>query len=111
MVSELLQRDPVLAALVERVVELYRPERVYLFGSKARGDDGPDSDYDLMVLVPDDSESERLHGRLFYERVFDLPRSADVVIWKRTNFDNRAAHVVASLPATVLREGKLLYAA
>ena len=110
MVSELLRRDPVLAALVQRVVDLYHPERIYLFGSKARGDDGPDSDYDLMVLVPDDSDSERLHGRLFYERSFDLPHSVDVVIWRLGKFERRA-HVVASLPATVLREGKLLYAA
>jgi len=35
--------------------------------------------------------------------------AADVVRWPVTDFDARAAHVAASLPATVVREGKLVY--
>jgi len=111
MVSELLQLDSALAAIVRRVVELYHPERVYLFGSKARGDDGPDSDYDVMVVVPDEADGEQLQSRRFYEQPWDLERGADVVVIKRSSFEGRAAHVVTSLPATVICEGKLLYAA
>ena len=40
---------PVLAEIVRRLAEAYRPERIYLFGSTARGDAGLDSD-----LRPDD---------------------------------------------------------
>ena len=39
--------NAVLTDLVRRLVEAYHPERIYLFGSKARGDAGPDSDFDL----------------------------------------------------------------
>ena len=46
--------DPVLTEVVRRLVEAYSPERIYLFGSVARGEAGPDSDYDIMVIVPDD---------------------------------------------------------
>ncbi|MFY9726312.1 MAG: nucleotidyltransferase domain-containing protein [Bryobacteraceae bacterium] len=42
--------DPILAELVHRLRELYRPERIYLFGSTARGESDPDSDYDLMLV-------------------------------------------------------------
>ncbi len=35
----------------EALVEAFDPERIYLFGSYARGDAGPDSDYDLMIIV------------------------------------------------------------
>ena len=38
--------DPVLPEVVRRLVEAYHPLRIYLFGSAARGDAGPDSDYD-----------------------------------------------------------------
>jgi predicted nucleotidyltransferase len=48
-----LGEDQILNSVVERLVTLYRPERIYLFGSVARGDAGPDSDYDLMIVVPD----------------------------------------------------------
>ncbi|MGQ9589472.1 MAG: nucleotidyltransferase domain-containing protein [Planctomycetota bacterium] len=110
MTDPLLESDPVLAEIVRRLVEAYRPERVYLFGSKARGDEGPDSDYDLLVVVPDDASAERADSKLAYCVLWGTPVGADVVVWQKSRFERRA-HVVASLPATVLREGKLVYAA
>jgi predicted nucleotidyltransferase len=53
--ADLLARDPTLAEIVRRLVAAYQPERIYLFGSVARGEAGPDSDYDLLVIVPDDA--------------------------------------------------------
>jgi predicted nucleotidyltransferase len=50
--------DPVLSEVVRRLVEAYRPEYIYLFGPVARGDAGPDSDYDIMVVVPDEAPRE-----------------------------------------------------
>ena len=44
--ESLLDLDPVLAEIVRRLAAAYQPERIYLFGSKARGDAGPDSDDD-----------------------------------------------------------------
>lgn len=44
-------QDPILDEIVRRLVCEFAPERIYLFGSQARGDAGPDSDYDLMVVV------------------------------------------------------------
>jgi predicted nucleotidyltransferase len=45
-----LAADSRLDDIVRRLVDAYRPERVYLFGSRARGEGGPDSDYDLLVV-------------------------------------------------------------
>jgi len=42
MRAELLQQDPRLAEAVSRLVAAYEPLRIYLFGSVARGDAGPD---------------------------------------------------------------------
>jgi len=102
--------DPKLAEIVRRLIEAYAPERIYLFGSRARGDAGPDSDYDLMLIVPDDAVPERLRSRLAYERLWGTGTAADVLVWKRSRFDKRL-HLKASLPATIAREGKLLHAA
>jgi predicted nucleotidyltransferase len=55
--------SPVLADIVRRLVAAYGPERIYLFGSMARGDAGPDSDYDVLVVVADDTEPGRLASR------------------------------------------------
>ena len=110
MEAELLKTDPVLQEMVRRLVEAYQPERIYLFGSKARGTPGPDSDYDLMVIVPDDAPLERRRSRLAYQVLRGTGRAADVLVWTRTNFDSRL-HVRTSLPVTVVSEGKLVHAA
>jgi predicted nucleotidyltransferase len=43
--------DLVLAEIVRRLVAGFKPERIYLFGSRARRDAGPDSDYDLLMVL------------------------------------------------------------
>lgn len=103
-------RDAVLAEIVRRLVAAYAPERIYLFGSAARGEAGPDSDYDLLLVVSDDASPERRDGRRAYEVLWGVRGAVDVVVWTRGAFEARVG-ARASLAATVLREGLLLYAA
>jgi predicted nucleotidyltransferase len=104
----MLEKDAKLAEIVRRLVGAFEPERVYLFGSKARGDPDPDSDYDVMVIVPDDAPPERRRSRRAYEVLRGTGTAADVLVWTKRRFEDRL-HVVCSLPATVEREGRLLY--
>jgi predicted nucleotidyltransferase len=104
------QADPLLAEIVRRLVEAYEPERIYLFGSRARGDAGPDSDYDLLVVVPDEAPVERRRSRLAYEALWGVSSAADVLVRARSEFDARL-HLRASLPSVVQDEGRVLYAA
>lgn len=107
-VSE-VRDDPTLVELVRRLDAAYEPDRVYLFGSRARGEPGPDSDYDLLLVVPDDASPERKQSRLAYEALRGTGVAADVLVCTRTWFDRRR-ELRASLPGTVLREGRLLHA-
>jgi predicted nucleotidyltransferase len=102
-------RHEAIEEITRRLVEYYHPDRIYLFGSEARGEAGPDSDLDFLVVVPDDTPREVLRGKGLYSRLAGMGFAKDVVAWPRTDFEARAAHVVTSLPATVLREGRLLY--
>ena len=102
--------DPVLREVVQRLVRAYQPERVYLFGSKARGHAGPDSDYDLMVVVPENAPPHRRRSRLAYESLWGTGVAADVLVWTSEAFEKRL-HLKASLPSTIVEEGRLLYAA
>jgi len=102
--------DKRLVEVVRRLVDAYQPERVYLFGSHARGEAGPDSDYDLLLIVGDDASPDRQRSRLAYEVLWGTATAADVLVWTRTQFESRR-HLKASLPATIMREGKLLHAA
>ncbi len=109
MTDPLLEKDAALAEIVRRLVAALAAERIYLFGSKARGEENPDSDYDLLVVVPDDSPPERRRGRLAYQALRGTGTAADVLVWTKRSFERRL-HVVTSLPATVEREGRLRYA-
>jgi len=102
--------DPGLAEVIRRLRELYRPERIYLFGSAARGEAGPDSDYDLMVVVADDTPAPLRDSGRAYKAIWRLGVASDVLVWTHSDFEDRLA-LKASLPATIVREGKLLYAA
>lgn len=105
-----VRRDPALVEVVRRLVAAYEPERVYLFGSIARGEASPDSDYDLLLVVPDNAEPQRKRSRLAYEVLRGTGVAADVLVCTHAYFEARR-HLRASLPGTVLREGQLLHAA
>jgi len=100
--------DPALQEILERLIAAYQPESVYLFGSVARGDADADSDYDLLVVVPDEAPPERRRSRLAYEVLRGTGHAADVVVCTSSYFERRR-HLKASLPGAVLREGKLLH--
>jgi len=109
MESNQIQDDPVLAGIVQRLVKAFQPERIYLFGSKARSDESKDSDYDLMIVVSDNAPPEKRRSRLAYQVLRGTRVAADVLVLPHQTFERRL-HVKASLPATVIREGVLLYA-
>lgn len=46
--------------LIDAIKVCLNPESIWLFGSRARGDNRPDSDWDILVALPDDAEPELL---------------------------------------------------
>lgn len=87
-------------------------EAVYLFGSHARGDSSPDSDYDFLAIVP---ESAPESARSRYERhvraralVAAQRVPKDIVVLTREEWTAELA-VPCSLASTVQREGVKLY--
>ncbi len=102
-------RDPILADAVRRLVSKLKPVSIYLFGSQARGNASKDSDYDLLVVVEERTGQPYEIEQQAYGVLQGLGAAVDVVVVTRDRFDRQRA-VVASLPATVGREGQLLYA-
>lgn len=102
--------DPVLHEIVARLVAALRPTRLYLFGSQARGDAGPASDYDILALVERPTEPRYRLSQIAFRALRGVPAAVDIVVWDRETFDSRL-HLKASFPTTVVREGRLLHAA
>lgn len=61
-----IHTDPILKSLRSKLDATYgeRIERVILFGSRARGDDKPDSDYDIAVFIEQPESFWKESGRL-----------------------------------------------
>ena len=110
MANMIMQDDALLATILERLVEHLRPHDVYLFGSRARGDATGSSDYDLLVVVDHSDLPGHRRDREALHALRSIRAPVDVVVLTRDEFE-RVRHVRTSLPATVLREGKQLYAA
>lgn len=112
---ETVRLTPIDEALIERVrdriVEAYHPQALYVFGSAARGEAREGSDLDLLVVMdlPEGVRSYEKEGEL--SRLFDgwlLP--LDIIVRTPEQFD-RGTRLLGFIERTVLREGKLLYAA
>lgn len=104
-----MTRNEAIREITRQLITYYQPDRIYLFGSSARGDFGTDSDLDFCVVLPDDSPDELLSSGEIYRFLRGAGYPKDVIPWRKSDFEARAAHVVTSLPATVVREGVLLY--
>jgi predicted nucleotidyltransferase len=110
MTAEQHLQDPRLAEAVRRLRAAYAPERIYLFGSRARGEGLADSDYDFLVVVADGTAPEARAGKIGYQALRGTGIAADIVVCTRSYFQARV-HLQASLPGIVLHEGSLLHAA
>ncbi len=106
------QPEGVIAGVILRLVRALSPERIYLFGSQARGDATYDRDYDLLVVVPTSEHPRYVREQAAYRALAGHPSGVpvEVVVLTREEFE-RELPVIASLPATVAREWRLLYAA
>lgn len=97
-----------LPSVVERVVEGFDPLKVVLFGSRARGDAGPHSDVDLLVVMPDGIDDERRVTVEIRRLLRDMPVAKDVVVTTPEEIERRG-DLVGTVLRPALREGKVLY--
>jgi predicted nucleotidyltransferase len=106
-----LQQPPVDEALigeiVRKIVATFHPHRIILFGSRARGDQGPESDIDLFVEM-----ETNLHPIKRRTRIRELFQrqwwSMDLIVKTPEEARRERASLISLVP-DIEREGKVLY--
>jgi predicted nucleotidyltransferase len=94
--------------MVKRIVKEFDPEQIILFGSQARGDAGPDSDVDLLVVM--DVEVSKLEKSVEIRGALrDFPLPLDIIVTTPEEFAWRK-DVVGTIEWPASREGTVLYA-
>lgn len=104
-VERRMQIDVVLLApLLERIRAAYQAEQIWLFGSRARGDARPDSDWDVFVVVADVTSDEDLDPLRAWRLQREAGIPADVIPCRARTFREYAG-TVNTLSYEVLHDG------
>jgi len=93
----------------KRLVDVYQPETIYLFGSYAWGHPDEESDLDLLVVVR--TSDEKSHKRCISGRraLWDFDIAKDLMVYTQDEFNARVTDPT-SLLYKIKNNGKVLYA-
>jgi len=97
-----------LDSIVRRIVKAAKPERIIIFGSAARGEMGPDSDLDILVVAA--CEHRRNTARKIRRELFGIGVPIDIIVAKPEDIE-RYRDSIGLIYRPALRDGKVLYAA
>ncbi len=96
-----------IAEMVRRIVEEFHPNKIILFGSHARGTAGPDSDVDLLVVMPVQG-SKRKQAIAIDVALSDRGVPLDLIVVTPDEFE-RWKDVIGSVIHPAAKEGRVLY--
>jgi predicted nucleotidyltransferase len=97
-----------LQTIVQRIRSVTEPERIVLFGSAARGEMGPDSDLDILVVTACDHR--RNTARKIRRALFGIDMPIDIIVAKPQDLE-RYGDASGLIYRPALKEGTVLYAA
>lgn len=101
--------EQIIDQMAHRIAEQFHPEKIILFGSRAKYEQAPDSDVDLLVIVKQVTDRRAL--RIAMRRAVNgMGLSKDIVVLTVDEFEAKRR-----IPGTIAypadRDGKVLYAA
>jgi uncharacterized protein len=97
----------ILDEIIRRIVETVRPDKIVMFGSRARGEATETSDLDLLVVADSDKPMLERSGQI-YCALRDISLPTDILVYTQSEIDDWSLvrqHVVT----TAIREGKIVY--
>jgi len=101
------QEAGLLNLAVARIVAQFKPLRVILFGSRAHGTARPDSDLDLLVVMPEGTD-RRSAAIAMRRALADLPISKDIIVSTPDEIARRG-RLVGTILRPALLEGRVLF--
>ena len=102
------KREKMINEMVNRIVRHFDPEKIILFGSHARGQAGPDSDVDLLIVMSVEG-SKREKQIEIRAALHDIRLAKDVIISRVEEFEWRK-DIVGTIEYPAFKEGEVLYA-
>jgi uncharacterized protein len=100
-------QDRTLHEIIKRVLSVGGPQKVILFGSRARGDAKPGSDYDLLVIESSDLPRYRRAAK-YRKALTGVCLTKDIVVWTPEEVAEWQ-NVPNAFITTAINEGIVLY--
>ncbi|MDR1871248.1 MAG: nucleotidyltransferase domain-containing protein [Deltaproteobacteria bacterium] len=104
-----IDEKAIIDKFVSVIVSAFSPEKIILFGSRARGDHTADSDYDILVIMKHLVDKIGLTIQLYSEIIHtDLPKNVDFLAISSARYEELKTSV-AFIYKTIDEEGKVIY--
>ncbi len=100
--------NDILAETVRRIVESVHPKQIILFGSATRGDIGPNSDLDLLIIIPSGGHRRRT-AQTIYRKLIGVGFAIDIIVVTEDDIE-KFGETMGMVIQPALKEGKVLYA-
>ncbi len=100
--------DKILNEIKQRIVETANPLKIILFGSAARGEVGPNSDLDILVVIPSGIH-RRLTARSIYRNLIGVGFAVDIVVVNEEDIE-RYKNNIGMVIKPALDQGRVIYA-
>jgi predicted nucleotidyltransferase len=102
-------KSKVINQLIQRIVDIVHPLKIILFGSAARGDMTPNSDIDVLIVMPEGTH-RRYTAQLLYRKLNGTGISFDIIVATSEDLIKYKDNI-GLIYHTILEEGKEIYAA
>ena len=107
MVQTSAEYESALQQASERIAKRFDPDKIILFGSAARGQEGPDSDADLLVVMPVNG-SKRQQAVQIDLALEGIPIPIDLIVVTPEEVE-KYRETIGTIIHEAVREGKVLY--
>jgi len=109
----MINNDAKLTEIVEKIVAVIQPAKIYLFGSRARGNESEDADYDILIISRGRAGASQIRRRLLSRirrELWDIDSPLDILIYTEGEFAEWRSYDNHPL-GRAAREGKVIYEA
>ena len=102
-------KKKVINSVKDKLVNTYKPLKIYLFGSYAWGVPTKDSDLDLIIIVSSSKKHSYERAIKGYHALRDMTIPKDILVFTKKEFDEHS-NDVTTLCYKAKHDGKLIYA-
>jgi predicted nucleotidyltransferase len=99
--------DSKLKEIIDRILQVLIPDKIILFGSRARGTAGENSDYDLLIIKDNLENANKIEGDIYISFV-GLETPVDIILTTSEKLE-KYKETIGYVYKSALKEGIVVY--